>query len=402
MNARRIDIILDAVNFFLADLRGGLGPYVGVFLLTQAHWTAVEIGSVLTISGILGTLAQAPIGALIDATRAKRALLVTGVIVLSASAIAIAQAPTALVVLAADILMAILGAIFAPTVAAITLGVVESTELAARLGRNAALDRIGNIFIAGLAGLVGWEFSQYAIFYLLPVFAFFSAAAVLSIPSYAIDHERARGLGDNAAANTPAPLSRLAFDRPLLILGGTLALFHFANASMLPILAQMLALSYPMWATLIITGCIMAAQFATIPAAALVALKADQLGRKPLLIACCAALPLRGLLLAAIHDPFALICVQVLDGFGAGLFDTLLPLVLADVVRGTGRYNLSRGLLGMVQGVGGSLSNGFSGAVIVAEGYGAAFAALSLFALAALGLAALALPETRPSDSASS
>ena len=138
---------LDRLNFFLADVRGGLGPYVGVFLLTQAHWDQATIGAVLTVSGLIGIALHVPVGALIDATRFKRGLLVAGVAALTASALAIAWAPTLPVVLAADIVMAVLGAVFAPTVAAITLGLVGRAGLAERLGRNAACDRAGNIFI---------------------------------------------------------------------------------------------------------------------------------------------------------------------------------------------------------------------------------------------------------------
>src|SRR5690349_10421373 len=113
---------LDWLNFLLADVRGGLGPYVSVFLLTQAHWDQAAIGAVLTISGLIGISLHTPVGALIDATRAKRALIVGGALALSACALAIARAPTLPVVLAADVIMAVLGAVFAPTVAAITLG----------------------------------------------------------------------------------------------------------------------------------------------------------------------------------------------------------------------------------------------------------------------------------------
>jgi MFS family permease len=158
---------LDWLNFFLADVRGGLGPYVGVFLLTEAHWDQVTIGAVLTVSGLTGIALHAPVGALIDATRFKRGLLVAGVAALTASALAIAWAPMVPVVLAADIIMAVLGAVFAPTVAAITLGLVGRDDLAARLGRNAAYDRAGNIFIGGVAGLVGWLFGQRAVFHLV-------------------------------------------------------------------------------------------------------------------------------------------------------------------------------------------------------------------------------------------
>ena len=193
---------LDALNFLLADVRGGLGPYVGVFLLTQAHWDPATIGAVLTVSGLIGITLHAPVGALIDATRHKRGLVVAGIAALAVSALAIAHVPTLPVVLAADIAMAVLGAVFAPTVAAITVGLVRRHELAARLGRNAAFDRTGNIFIAGVAGLVGWAVSQQAVFYLTPLFGVLTATVMLSIPAVAIDHERARGLDET---RDPAP-----------------------------------------------------------------------------------------------------------------------------------------------------------------------------------------------------
>src|SRR3954452_875168 len=145
---------LDWLNFLLADVRGGLGPYVSVFLLTEAHWDQATIGAVLTVSGIIGITLHTPVGALIDTTHGKRALLIAGVVALSICALSIPWAPTVPVVLAADITMAVLGAVFAPTVAAITLGLVGQDRLAARLGRNAAFDRLGNLAIAAIAGAV--------------------------------------------------------------------------------------------------------------------------------------------------------------------------------------------------------------------------------------------------------
>src|SRR5215218_11505467 len=162
---------LDWLNFLLADVRGGLGPYVSVFLVTEAHWDQATIGAVLTVSGIIGITLHTPVGALIDTTHRKRALLIAGVVALSACALAIAWAPTLPVVLAADITMAVLGAVFAPTVAAITLGLVGREFLAARLARNAAFDRIGNLFIAATAAAVGTAFSLQTVFYLVPCFA---------------------------------------------------------------------------------------------------------------------------------------------------------------------------------------------------------------------------------------
>jgi MFS family permease len=256
-----------------------------VFLLTQAHWDQATLGAVLTTSGLIGITLHAPIGAFIDATRFKRGLLVAGVAALAASALAIAWAPTLPVVLAADIVMAVLGAVLAPTVAAITLGVVGRAGLAARLGRNAACDRAGNIFIGGFAGLVGWAFGQRAVFHLVPLFAVLTTLTVLAIPAGAIDHEQARGLGEDRPGGRPTGW-RVLFERtPLLVLAAGVALFHFANAPMLPLLTQKLALACPGAATALVAACVVTAQLVSVPTALLVGVRADTWGRKPILLA---------------------------------------------------------------------------------------------------------------------
>lgn len=388
---------LDWLNFFLADIRGGLGPYVGVFLLTQAHWNQATIGVVLTVSGLIGITLHTPIGALIDATHFKRGLIIGGTCALAVSALAIAWAPTLRVVLTADILMAIAGAIFAPTVAAITLGITSQQGLSARLGRNAAFDRAGNIFIAVLAGLIGWGFSQRAVFYLVPLFAVLTSLAVLSISPHSIDHERARGL-DASTGKTdhekPAGWHVLLERRPLLVLAAANALFHFANAPMLLLLGQKLALAHPGEETALTSACIITAQLVTIPTALLVGWKANIWGRKPLLLVGFAALPIRGVLYTISDNAVWLVSVQILDGVAAGTLDALIPLVLADVMRGTGRYNAARGVLGTVQGVAGSLSNAVAGFLVIGAGYSATFLALSTVAVVAWLLLLTAMPET--------
>lgn len=389
---------LDALNFLLADVRGGLGPYVGVFLLTQAHWDPATIGTVLTVSGLIGISLHAPMGALIDATRHKRGLVVAGIVALAVSALAIAHAPTLPVVLAADIVMAVLGAVFAPAVAAITVGLVLRGRLAARLGRNAAFDRTGNIFIAGVAGLVGWMISQQAVFYLTPLFGVATAAVMLSIPAAAIDHRRARGLEEEQARSDAPPegWGALLRHRPLLVLAVSMALFHFANAPLVPLLGQKLALAHPGEVTVLLSAGIIAAQLVSIPTALLVGARADRWGRKPLLLVAFAALPLRALLLTVSDDAAWLIGVQLLDGISLGALDALLALVLADVMHGTGRYNAARGLVGTVQGIGGSSSNAVAGWLVVLTGYGTTFLTLAATALLAFLLVLIAMPETRP------
>lgn len=393
---------LDWLNFFLADVRGGLGPYLNVYLVTQAQWSQAAIGAVLSTSGLIGIMAHPAVGAFIDRTRAKRTLVVAGVFILSGCGLAIVWLPILPVILAADVVMAVLGGVFAPTVAAITLGLCEQSTLPVRLGRNAAFDRAGNIFIAALIGAVGLTSSQLAPFYLGPLFAVLTTVAVLSIPAKAIDHDKARGLATNWPLHQGAPAGWrvLIRYRTLFIFAAAAALFHFANAPMLPLLAQRLALANPGWETGLTSAAIIIAQFATIFMALLVT-RANDFGRKPLLLLAFCAVPLRGALGTWFDDPASLLALQLLDGVGGGLFEALLPLVLADIMAGTGHYSLARGLVGAVQGIGGSSSQAVAGYIVTMAGYDAAFLSLATIAMAALLLIILAMPETAPSSSRS-
>src|SRR5208283_1983489 len=100
---------LDAVNFLAADVRGAVGPYLNVFLVTQQHWSQSEVGLVTTIGGLLGLAVQTPIGAAIDETRAKRGAIVMALAVLGIGATIIFSWPRFWPVAIANSLMAIVG-----------------------------------------------------------------------------------------------------------------------------------------------------------------------------------------------------------------------------------------------------------------------------------------------------
>src|SRR6202171_3890472 len=146
---------LDAVNFLLADVRGALGPFLNVFLVTRQHWTQSEVGLVTTIGGLLGLAIQTPIGAAIDATRAKRGVIVLALAVLGIGAAVIFAWPSFWPVAIAKRLMAIVGDVFGPAVAALTLGLYARKQLARRIGRNSALAHAGNVAIVVAAGGAG-------------------------------------------------------------------------------------------------------------------------------------------------------------------------------------------------------------------------------------------------------
>ena len=240
---------LDAVNFLAADVRGAVGPYLNVFLVTQQHWSQTDVGVVTTVSGLLGLAVQTPIGAAIDDTRAKRGVIVFALAVLAITSVAIFAFPTFWPVAIANSLMAVAGDVFGPVVASLTLGLLARELLARQMGRNSAFDHAGNVAIALVAGAVGYAFSQRAVFMLVPAFAALTAIAVLSIPAEAIDYNRARDLdaepGTAKGAGAAAGYGILFKTRPLVIFGLCAMLFHLANAPLLPLVGQKLAAAYP-------------------------------------------------------------------------------------------------------------------------------------------------------------
>jgi MFS family permease len=388
---------LDALNFLLADVRGALGPFLNVFLVTEQHWSQAGVGLVTMVGGWLGLVVQPFVGAAIDATRAKRALVVMALAILGIGATAISLAPSFWIVMIANSGISVVGDVFGPAVAAITLGLYRRSQLARRMGRNAACDHAGNVAIAAAAGAVGWAISQRAVFLLVPVFAVLSALAVLSIPAGAIDHERARGAepGDGTeGATSPAGLSVLLTCGPLLVYAGCAMLFHFANAPLLPLVGQKLALAHPAWGTAMMSSCIIAAQIIMLPIALLVGRTADTCGRKPILLIGFGILPLRAILYTFSDDATWLIGVQLLDGVGAGIFGAITPLLLADLMRGTGRYNVAQGAVAMVQGIGASTSGLVTGLIVDHFGYSAAFLEAAVAAGIAFGALLILMPET--------
>ncbi len=396
---------LDALNFLLADVRGALGPFLNVFLVTRRHWSQSDVGLMTTIGGLLGILVQTPIGGAIDATRAKRAAVVVALAVLGLGALTIFIRPTFWPVTVANAAMAVAGDVFGPAVAALTLGLTARAALARRLGRNSAFDHAGNVAIAFAVGAVGYWVSQRAVFLLVPVFVVLSIASVLSIPHAAIDQDRARGLeaaeattGNQPGSNPSRPgLSSyrlLLRQRPLLVFCVCAALFHFANAPLLPLVGQKLAAVHPRLADAMMASCIIAAQLVMLPIALLVGRIADSRGRKPIFLVAFAILPIRAALYTLSDNSAWLIGVQLLDGVGAGIFGALAPLVVADVMRGTGRFNLAQGLLATFQGAGASLSGLVAGVLVDHTGYSVTFLLLGAAAAIALLVFALAMPET--------
>ena len=394
-----IPYALDAVNFLAADVRNLFGPFVNVFLVTGQHWSQTDVGLVTTGSGLLGIAFQTPIGAAIDVTHVKRGVIVLTMAAMTGAAAIIFVAPTFWPMALALSVLAVAGDVFAPAVSALTLGLVTRDKLARRLGRNSAFDHGGNIAIALLAGAVGYAFSQRAVFLMVPVFAVLASAAILAISAKAINHDRARDLATDGEAHGSAAGYRVLFEtRPLMIFALCALLFHFANAPLLPLVGQKLALQFPDEATAMMSFCMVAAQGVMLPIAVLVGRRADFWGRRPIFLIAFAVLPIRAALYILSNNAFWLIGVQLLDGVGAGIYGALTPLVIADIMRGSGRYNLAQGAVATTMGIGASVSGLAAGLAVDHFGYSVSFLAFSAAAAVAFLVFFGFMPETRDAD----
>jgi len=392
----RNTLSLDSLNFFLADVRDGLGPYLAIYLLAVHKWDPASIGVVMTLAGIAALLTQGPAGALIDRTRSKRAVIAVAALLVTGSCVLLPFVSSFSLVALTQAASAVAASVFAPAISAISLGITGPRAFTGRTGRNETFNHAGNAVAALLAGGLAYLFGPVVVFYLMAFMALASIVAVSCVSAAAIDHEVARGFdpAHHHDHEQPSGIKVLLSNRPLLLFAICCALFHLANAAMLPLVSQKLSQINLHMATPLTSACIVAAQVVMVPMAWLVGSKADVWGRKPLLILGFVILPVRGVLYTLSNDPYWLVAVQMLDGIGAGIFGALFPVIVKDLTQGTGRFNVSLGALSTVFGVGAALSNSLAGFVVQQAGYNAAFLTLAGVAAVASTLLWLAMPET--------
>src|SRR5438105_8835725 len=389
---------LDGVNFFIAGISAGFGPYVAAYLADQ-KWTQDNIGLVLTASGLAGLLSQVPGGELLDLVRSKRTLVVAGATIVAISATVIAFEPTFPLVFAALVLQGMTGGFLGPAIAAISLGLVGHAALPQRLGRNQRFASSGSLVAAALMGLIGYFWSYQAIFLTVAALAIPLFVALARIRAADIHFGRACGAPDHDMPRLPprASLRSLWKSPGLLTFAACLFLFQLANASVLPLVVEDLVYQGEKRSSLVVSALIVLPQIIVAVTAPWVGQWAKNWGRRPLLLIGLAALPIRALLFASVVDPTLIVAFQLLDGISGAVLGVLTALVIADVTGGTGRFNLAQGIVGTASGIGASLGTTLFGVVAASFGRTAVFLSIASVALLAVAILWVFMPETRPS-----
>lgn len=381
---RRSLISLAVLNFFLADARDGLGPFLDAFLATRG-WSSVALGAIATTGGLIGLVVTPLFGAVVDGSRRKRALVAGPVIVVTAVALLTLIAPTGPIVWVGQVGTAVVGAVIGPAMMGLTLGLVGERVFGRQVARNEFWNHVGNVASLTAVFVLVSLYGDRAIIGLMLVTAAGAVLAAFCVSPADIDHDTARGLSEADTGDRPSGLRTLVATPGLVVLALVLLMFHFGNAPMSRLIAQDFAieLGTPFRTTAIITG---VAQLSMIAAAVAAPAAIRRFGLSTVLLIGLCALPIRGLIAGTIPGFWTIFPVQMLDGVGAGLVGIVTPVAVERLLAGTGRFNVGFAAVMTVQGVGASLSNVIAGAVVSARGYQAAHLLSGLIAVTAIAL----------------
>ncbi len=400
---------LDWLNFFVANVQTGFGPFIASYLASH-KWTQGEIGLVLSIGTISAMVSQVPGGAAVDALKNKKGAAAWAIAAIILSAVLLASSPTIVPVMAAEVFHGFASCMLTPALAAISFALVGRANLGDRLGRNARWASIGSAVAAGLMGLTGEYISARAVFWLTAALAMPALVALSMIrPTHTVVAPTT-GRARDAVEGERETIFDLLRDRRMLVFAACVVLFHLSNAAMLNLAAGEVTAGMGDNVQLVIAACIIVPQAIVAMLSPWVGRSSQRWGRRPILLLGFAALPVRALLFAGVGSPYLLVPVQMLDGISAAVFGVMLPLIAADVAGGKGRYNLCIGLFGLAAGIGATLSTTLAGFAADHFGNTMSFFGLAVAGALAVALVAVAMPETRdaglddpgPDDSAGS
>lgn len=204
-----------------------------------------------------------------------------------------------------------------PAIYGLTLGLVGHEGIIQQVSINETCNHAGNAFYAILAGALAFFTTGDGLFWICAVMGVLGSITLLFVNSSSVDYNRARGLADSDGKGpaAPTPLSELARDFRLVVLFASVALFHFGNAAMLPLLSQQLSLQNEKQGIAFAAACIIVAQVSMVVSAASCASLIPKMGTKKLFVLGFGCIPVRGAIVVALlklnPNPYVLLTTQV-------------------------------------------------------------------------------------------
>ena len=391
--SRRSRFGLNAANFFLAEVTGVVMPFLAKFL-AERGWRDGAIGVAASLGGLGVFLTQTPAGFIVDRVQKRRALLAGASLLLGACYGLLPLLPPRWWYIDPLLFLAGMGpSFFNPLLGALALGLVGHAVLSRTVGHNQGWNHAGNIAAAVSAMLlVGW-WGTSSVFYAVLVVSALAAASVFLIRRHELDERRASGVRDSVGRGRPVRFAELFHDRRVVVLFAATALFHLANAPVMPLVGLYVARLGGTDRQ--VAAVVLVAQTVMVPVALLTGWLCDRWGRKPAFAVGFVALPVRIFLYSLTNDPWALVALQALDGIGAGVYGVAVVAVCADLTRGKGRFNALQGVIATAQSVGGVAGPLTAGFLAQYLGFAAAFRVFAAVAALAALLYICFMPETR-------
>jgi MFS family permease len=386
------------LNFFTID-RDRPGVFVGTYLLLLG-WKEGQIGVVSFVKDIVSLFFQTPMGDIIDKTTAKREWICASDLILAGTCLLMMFFHNYPVVLACMAIQGIVLTVIPPALYGITLGMIGSQKLPEQSSMNETFKHGGSAVYALLAGIASYYGEDYWIFVMVILMGVVSMYLVMKIKPSMIDDDKARGLVPNKEGEKPleaASYVSIFTNFSIMMFVFSVFLYHLANAAMLPLLSQVLAIDNASTGILMTAVNVVIAQTLFIPSALLVGKKAKTWGTKLLFVLGIIILPIRGaIIILCLHtgytNAYAMASTQVLDGLSAGLYGVVCVLITEQLTRGSGRFNFVFGIVNTSNAVGGAFSNLIGQFIAQHYGYEAAFVSLSAVALFCLLIVVAFMP----------
>jgi MFS family permease len=379
----------------MADVQMSFGSFLA-FYLAELGWSKQEVGLALAVGGAAGVIALVPGGALADAVRWKRALAAAGVVAIAISALILALWPSYVLVFVAEILHGATAGLVGPAIAAISLGLTGRAGMSLRVGRNYRFSAAGNVLTAAAMGALGSYATSGAIFIATALLCIPTLIALSHIRAGEIDYARARNAAKRDHTLQLQRVIELRKNRNLLLFACCMALYHFSNASLLPLVSQNLAQSKAAWGPLFMAGLIIVPQIVVAVLAPWIGYWSEIWGRKPLLLIGLFLEAARALVYIFVTNPYLMMAAQLLDGITGAIVTVLFILVIADLTAGTGRFNLAHGAVGTVTGIAAAISTATLGFIVQHFGDVTGFLTMAAVTVTSAALLWAFLPESKP------
>ncbi len=377
---------LPAVNFFMADVGGGLGPFLSTWLAQVAKWAPSEIGWVIAAGSLTGAVLAGPAGSLVDRLGRPRLMLGLACAAILAGTLVLLPARAFWLVMLAQAAVSAGGALGSPSISGLTLSIVGKKGFPKQQGTNQASNHAGNVVAAAAIAMLSWIIGPTAAVVILGIMASATLVTLWSMDPKAIDEDRMRGRKRPAKGEKRGATRDLFKSRRLWTVLAVIFLFQMGSSAMLPLLGQRVVAQGAGDGTSWMSACVIVAELTMIPVAIAAGRLADRYGRRMLLILACGVVVARCAMAMFASGNYWLVPIEILDGISAATFSVTAPIVIADLTYGTGRTQTAMGVMTSMQAGGAALASVMWGYAVGWFGFPATFGAMAAFPVIAIVL----------------